>query len=627
MENEINEATDEQNELEKLSREGKEETDRANREETITQANNNENMWNTNVTARSNKVAYEQNELERLSIKGKEETDRANREEAITQANNNENMWDSSNTQVSRINLDSDFDFEDGNKQNNYGESKTTNTNSNQSPYSREDFSSLYSSYGQDKNIDLAVASSMLGTTEYDIDNALFQGTELESFYDNCSGIDYTTLASNYRDNVEKLEVGTRAINYILEGICCESLSSLESNTLTSLSGMYNATMSNISNSLEPACAALKTLMYDCGTGKGLLQELKEGEKELYGMQGDKEGNGFAKSNPNIFDLKDKLDKEKESLLRIEDRLSYYRSCEPPTTITMDRRNVVPNPDHDSWQNTMASLSSQVSAQQKNVDEIQKEIEILQARIDEKRKELNSKLKQSIELINLIKRYDQTIASYETHIVQGSSGINPTSYMSDFEDLLKFPISSSLSDYKYADTLLFDSSNNYIYVVSEQFNPKTGELHATTNGNITLHDDSNEYQYKVVENQSSVEAESYNEFNGNLHKTKDGDVISFDDSHGASYRVEEDPNGNITLHDDSNEYQYKVVENQSSGEVESYNEFNGNIHKTKDGDVISFDDSHGASYRVEKDPNGNINLKNKSYGDEYNIEDQTKIKE
>ena len=258
----------------------------------------------------------------------------------------------------------------------------------------------------------LPATTNLVNTSEDSVEEKLFKGTKLETFYDNCSQTDYTILAKNYKDLVENLNTEMNRINYLLEEMECDSLSSLETSTLNMMTDKYDLTMANINESLEPACEALKSLMYDSGSGKGLLQEIKEGENEIYGMQGNKEGEGFAKSSPNIYDLKEKLEDEQNLLDKYRANLSTYESEVPSTTITTDDGQTTTNPAYVTWQDTVNALSAKVDEQQKVVDDIQKEINELQEIIDEKRRELNDKIAQSNDLLNLIDNYDQNLSNY-----------------------------------------------------------------------------------------------------------------------------------------------------------------------------------------------------------------------
>ena len=214
---------------------------------------------------------------------------------------------------------------------------------------------------------------------------------DFQSIIDNTSNVNYDTLAQQLKSDVEFLSSNFSKVKSQITQ-WSGSASDSAKGVFDAVISKFDCTMSNINDSIGPACTKIEDF-------KEKLEKLKKGKEELTGA----DGNGG-------------LDKELDDLNKdYEEKKKAYETLknnEPPKTKTITgddgKTTTTNNPEHDTWASNLSSAETAMNEANNKVVEKQNEIKAKEAELDlllEDVKETYSMIQTLCGQINTFKDY------------------------------------------------------------------------------------------------------------------------------------------------------------------------------------------------------------------------------
>ena len=381
--------------------------------------------------------------------------------------------------------------------------------------WSVQEYISVFASTGKYSAKDLYETTKAITTENstgktmnfVDYTGPIFKGTKFESFLSDNQGKNYEDLKKQYETDVDELEKAFLETHELLEGMMGSGIDSAQYYTLQCILGKFEVTMGNIKDRMDPACQALNQLLfgytdddppaYEGAEGKGLLEQLKFGEEELDGLEGEG-NNGVAKSDPNKHDLEESISKLEEEIAAKEKAKVSVPSPQYEDVVDKDGkvtgRNCTNQSAIDSANSTNNKLASEITELTTQKTELENKLTELLEIIKKKRESLNNLVTKAMILFSFIENYNTTKTTYRKYVMPGSNGKNSEIYdwvhsgdvnklinnhdaiIHAFEDYATMPVISNKSDYKLGEVILYDDAHGYAYAVSEEFDPINGTL-------------------------------------------------------------------------------------------------------------------------------------------------------
>ena len=259
----------------------------------------------------------------------------------------------------------------------------------------------------------------------------------------------YGARAATLTSEVEVLVNDTNALLYSMDGWSGKASKSAQKH-ISLVQGRLFQTANNIQERLIPACNAINEL-------DGKLSDLEREDTVLKALLEDREAKATAmetakKAYDDAPEPK-KVEKEKE------DGTKY--------TVT----------EHENDKANALAAYNTAKSEWKEADKLVK---------DQQKKECDME-QEILGLIETVKSLDANMASLGDHVSQdgkmhefyadpGTFDDNYERLMQDFQSTDRFPVLTSLSDYKLGDLITLDDSYGYLYKVVEIFD---GDGHAT----------------------------------------------------------------------------------------------------------------------------------------------------
>ena len=286
--------------------------------------------------------------------------------------------------------------------------------------FSKFDYIATYAGTGQFSVKDLNLTAEALaaaGVTFAAHSDKYFYGTELETIYNNNKGVNYTAEAAALKDQVEQLKQ-----EFLKFHDNCETWSGSANDTareaIQCILGKFEVTMGNIEKALEPSCTKMDEFI-------PVLEDLKAQEDILI-----------------IYKNELKITKNDLDLLRM--KLNSLGACPDQATD--------PN-GYNAWMQADG-----------NVKDYENRVATKEQAIEDQKLLMDDILLKALECYFQISNYQQAVTTFSQFFIDGtdqnkwiSSADNLVrfhdSILTAFEDYVKMPVITNLSDYHDGDVI------------------------------------------------------------------------------------------------------------------------------------------------------------------------------